>query len=201
MTNIDEQLKNAIINNDIRFLEINESKYDIDHRFIDEDNDTLLLYALSYPGNDIYTFFLTKGANVNLVNNEGEGAIHSIVYSGKSERLRDLIKKKPQILDSINLQTNNGTSPLLLSVLLELYDVFHVLLEMGSNINLSDNEGNTPIHPACFLGYEPMVRKLVERGANLHVKTHKGNYPLALAINGDHEEIAKYLFKRTYQRI
>lgn len=198
MEKINEQLKHAIVNNDYQFLKVNQSKYNINHRFVDENNDTLLLYAISYSQNDIYSFFIDNGADVSLINDEGEGIIHSIVYSGLSNRLSDVIERIPKTLDLINDQTKDGVTPLLLSVLLGQHDIFNSLLNLNADINISDNECNSPIHPACFLGYKDMVFKLVEKGADLHTKTLKGNYPLALAVNGDHDEIIKYLYKIIY---
>jgi len=198
MENIDEILKKAIVNNNITFLEENRKNYDINHRFSDEDNDTLLLYAISDKWSETYIFFLNNGANINLTNDEGEGIIHSIIYSGISTRLIDVLNKKPEAMKLVNAQTKDGVSPLLLSVLLERYDIFNILLDLKVDIDLADNECNTPIHMSCFLGYEEMVFKLVEKGANLHLKTQKGNYPLALAINGDHDRIVRYLFNKIY---
>jgi ankyrin repeat protein len=95
MDNFDEQLKDAIVCNDVDFLEKHINQHNIDYRFGDEDNDTLLLYAISDKGSEAYKFFLDKGANQ-------------------------------------------------------------------------------------------------------YLKTKKGNYPLALAINDDHEDVAKYLFNLFY---
>lgn len=54
----DEKLKNAICNNDLEFLKQNVNNFFIDYCFKDEDNDTLLSYAISDPDSDVYTFFL-----------------------------------------------------------------------------------------------------------------------------------------------
>ena len=72
------------------------------------------------------------------------------------------------------------------------------MLRHGADFNISDKDGNMPIHVACQLGYKHIVYKLVERGAKLSSKTNKGNYPLALAVNGDHIEIVKYLYDKVY---
>jgi len=196
MKNIDEELKDAICNKDIAFLEANKNKYSINHRFQDEDNDTLLLYAISDHGSNTYEYFLKNNADITLVNDEGENIIHSIVYSGQIKRLVDILNQFPF---DLNLQTKDGTTPLLLSVLLEKYEIFNYLLKNGADVNIPDNEGNTPLHPACFLGYKSMVFDLVENGANLLAKTDNGNLPLALAVNEGHEEIIKYLFQKIYK--
>jgi len=197
MSEFDELLKDAIACNDYLFLETNKHKYDINHRFADENNDTLLLYAISDYGSNTYSFFIKNGADITLVNDEGEGIMHSIVYSGLSERLEQ-ITSLPHGIDLLNQQTKDGTTPLLLSVLLGRDEVFNTLLELGANVDLSDETGNAPIHPACFSGNENMVSKLVEKHTNLHVKTKNGNYPLALAVNGDHDKIVRYLFDVMY---
>lgn len=198
MEDFNEQLKNAIANSDFHFLEMNRHKYDIDHRFSDEDNDTLLLYSISDNGSRAYSFFLNNGADITLVNDEGEGVVHSIVYSGIVDRLIEIMNM-PCCVDILNQQRKDGTSPLLLSVFLEKEEIFDTLIKLGANVDLPDETGNAPIHPACFSGNKKMVFKLVEKEANLHVKTKKGNYPLALAVNGDHDEIVKYLFDKIYQ--
>ena len=198
MKDFDECLKNAIACDDFHFLEMNKHKYDIDYRFTDEDNDTLLLYAISDSGSTSYSYFLKNGADITLVNDEGEGIFHSIVYSGLAERLEEIMKF-PCKVDLLNQQRKDGTTPILLSVLLEKNDIFNLLIELGVDVNLTDETGNAPIHPACFSGYRDMVYKLVEKGANLHLKTKNGNYPLALAINGDQDEIVKYLYPKIYK--
>jgi ankyrin repeat protein len=195
MKNIDEELKNAIVNNDIAFLEEYKDKFDINHRFKGDNNDTLLLFALSDSKSNTYEYLLRNSADYSLTNDEGEGAIHSIVYSGLPDRINQVLNKGKC---NINLQSKEGITPLLLSVLLDKYEVFNHLLKIGADLNIHDNEGNTPLHPACFLGYKKMVIKLVENGANVFAKTVKGNLPLALAVNGEHEEIVKYLYNRIY---
>lgn len=198
MKNIDELLKIAIVNNNINFLSLNRHKYNINHRFADENNDTLLLYSISDPKSYAYRYFLNNDADISLENDEGENVIHSIVFSGLKERLREVLDLSSFDEKLINSRTKDGYTPLMLSVLLEKCDIFDYLLEIGADANIADMENNTPLHPACSLGYMNMVKKLVERGADLHIKTQKGNYPLALAVNGDHDEIVRYLFDAIY---
>lgn len=195
MINIDELLKNAISTNDIDFLVNNKREYDINHRFIDENNDTLLLYSISDKETEIYIFFLKEGADVSLVNDEGENIVHSIVYSGDSKRLTFVLDTYK--ID-INHKSKDGTTPLLLSVLLGKYEIFNLLLKYGAKIGLADNENNSPLHVACDLGYDKMVYKLVEMGADFNAKTNKGNLPLALAVNGEHHTVIKFLFRKIY---
>lgn len=195
MENLDKELKKAIVCNDIDFLEKNRNQYDINHRFSDEDNDSLLLYAISDKGSETYKFFLNNGADTTLTNDEGEGIIHAIVFSGITERLLEFIKNHTF---DINARTNDGATPLLLSISIEKYEMSKILIESGADITIGDNENISPLSLAAWVGNLEIVKLLMNKGASQYLKTDKGNYPLALAINGDHEEVAKYLFSKFY---
>ena len=197
MNPFDEELKEAIVCNDIDFLEKNRDRYDINHRFSseDDDSDSLLLYAISDKGSETYRFFLDNGADTTLINDEGEGIIHAIVFSGLPERLLEFMKDHTF---DINLRANDGTTPLLLSIAIEKYEMAKTLIEAGADISIGDNENFTPLSLASMFGNLETVKLLIEKGADQHIKTDKGNYPLALAINEDHEDVAKYLFERFY---
>ena len=195
MNNFDEDIKNAIVNNDIAFLEKSRNQYDINYRLKDENNDTLLLYAISDKKSDAYRFFLENEADMNLINNEGEGIIHAIVYSGITERLIEFINN---YTFNLNARDIDGTTPLLLSILIKKHELYKILIKAGADVNIGDNDNNTPLHMASWLGNFEIVKLLIDNGANLHVKTQKGNLPLALAVNGGHDKIVRYLFEKIY---
>lgn len=189
-----ERLKDAICNNDISFLETNKDYYSIDERFVDEDNDTLLIYSLSDGNSESFRFFMNNNADVNVVNSEGENVIHSIVYSGKVDRMEYFID-----VNNINHQTNEGVTPLLLALLLDKYDIAKYLIDKGADVNIADNEMNLPIHVACYSGNKDLVSILLKKGVDLFSKTRKGNLPLAIAVNKGHHDIVKLIYKNMYQ--
>jgi len=193
-----EKLKNAICKNDIFFLESNKTKYYIDDRFEDEDNDTLLLYAISDGLSDAYKYFLEKGSDPNLLNNEGEGILHAIVFSDNNVRLKEVLANYK--LD-INHQSNDGATPLLLAVSLERNDMILSLVEYGANVNIADNNGITPLHLAAQQPYLNIVNCLLENGADVSVKTKQGNLPLALAVNSNNREIIKILYEKAFPSV
>lgn len=194
MKNFKEDLKDAICNEDIGFLQMNEKKYSVNERFEDENNDTLLLYSLSDSKSKAYKYFLKNNADSTLLNDDGENVIHSIVYSGDPERLPDFLSE-----GNINHQSKDGTTPLLLAIALEKDTIAHLLIEHGADVNIADHEGNAPIHIAAHLGKIDLVSVLVDKGANVLAKTKKGNLPLALAVNAGHDDVVKYLFRKTYK--
>lgn len=193
MSDFKEDLKDAICNNDVAFLKANLHQFSIDERFEDEDNDTLLLYALSDSGSEAYRFFLERNADITLLNDKGENVIHSIVYSDKVERLGHFLNSA-----NINHQSKDGTTPLLLASGLEHTEMAKLLLQKGADVNISDKELNLPIHIACYNGDLQLVTELIAHGADLFKKTLKGNLPLAIAVNCEHHEVVKYLYNKIY---
>jgi len=188
-----EQLKDAICNDDIEFLENNKAQYSIDERFPDEENDTLLMYSLCDAKSNSFRYLINNNADTTLENDEGENMIHCVVYSGKVDRMEGLLN-----LDNINHQTKQGVTPLLLAILLDKYDIAHFLIQKGADVHLSDEEMNMPIHVACNAGNIELVSVLIKMGVDLYSKTKKGNLPIAIAANKGHHDVVKLIYKNMY---
>ena len=196
MENRKDRLKNAICNNDIDFFKKHKEQYSINERFEDEEGDTLLLYSISFPNSTIYDFFLNNGAEIELKNDEGEGILHAIVYSGIKDRLVEFLANYSVDLNTV---TNEGVTPLLLSIALNHFDMAYVLLQHGADATIGDLDGVTPLHIAVQHTDVDLVKYLVEKGADLWAKTAKGNYPLALAVNAKQEEVVRFLYPLFYE--
>ena len=195
---LDEEIKDAICNNNIIFFENNLKHFSINYRLEDEDNDTMLLYSISDPSSDLYNFFLDKNADITLCNNEGEGILHAIVFSGDNSRLNKILKNYK--LD-INHRTKEGVTALLLAISLEKIDVAENLIKNGANVNISDAQGITPLHLAAQLPDDNVnfVKYLLSNGADPFLKTDNGNLALALAVNSNNKNIIELLYKNMYQ--
>jgi len=194
--NIKEELKTAISNNDISFLEKNKSIYSINERFEDEDNDTLLLYSISDNLSNVYEYLLKNNADVTVENNEGENIVHCIVYSGDIKRLKQILNDYSV---DINHRAQDGATPLLVAISLERIEIAKSLINNGANVNIGDNDGIMPLHLAVQLPDISLVKLLIENGANLFSKTNQGNLPLALAVNAGHDDVIKFLYEKIYE--
>ena len=189
-----EEVKNAICTNDLVFLLQNINENNINLRFSDEDNDTLLMYSISDKESNAYKFFLERNADLKVVNDDGENILHSAIYSGKIERVIEVIEYA-----ELNKKSIEGTTPLLLSIGLENKTLANYLIDQGADINCSDNEGNSPIHLASYFGLTSVVKNLIINRADIYKKTSKGNLSLALAVNEGHKEIVEILYKQMYK--
>ncbi len=186
----------AIDENDIDYL--SNVEFDVDCRIAESDNDTFFLYAISIPNFMYLDFFLEKNPDLNAVNDFGENILHCAVYSGSMERLKEMFCKLPISETLINSQSKDGSTPLLLAILLGHHDLAGYLIDRGADVCLPDYELNTPLHIACYNGCLSLVKKLIEHQANPFIKTKKGNYPLACAVNEDKEDVVKYLVQTVY---
>ena len=191
----DEKLIKAICVNDVDYLENYFQTNDINHRLIDEDNDTLISYAIGDNDSDAYKFLLMKKPNLDLVNNEGESIIHSIVFSGQPNRIDEVFALN-QI--NINKRDSRGATPLLLATSLDKFEIVKKLFHYNADCNIADNEGLTPLHCACMNGNIEMVKLITKKKANLFAKTEKGNLGLAFAVNENYIDIVKYLYGKMY---
>lgn len=194
---IDEvKLVEAIAVSDLEYLNDFISTYGVNYQIQSQDCDSLLSFALSDDKSNAYKFILKRSPDLSLVNIEGENVLHSIVYSGIAERLQGIMKSDGVI--NINHQANDGTTPLLLSAILNKENVFLKLIELGANIHIPDEKLFQPIHAAAIVGNLAMTKKLIELGADLFSKTLVGNNPLAMAANNLHPEVIKYLCMTMY---
>lgn len=191
--NIDDRLKEAIWKNDISFLSSYIKENLIDKRFKDENNDTLFLYAISIAESNSFEFFLKNKANIFAENDEGEGVLHSIVYSGELGRLKKFIEEV-----SINHRAKDGATPLLLALSLGKNELAEFLIENGADVNIGDDKEVHPLHLAAQMTDVNIVKSLIMKGADLRSKTSFGNLPISLAANNGNDEIVKTLYKAMY---
>ncbi len=194
---IEEKIKNAICNNDFRFIEFFIKEYGVNYSFKDEDNDSLLFYAISDSGSDSYKIILNNKPNIDFINSEGESIYHSLVYSGQLNRLNELlIFNKPKI--NVNHQSKDGITALSLAITLNNFDFVEILLSLGANPNILDKNGMNSLHIACIYGNIEIVKKVMEKKIDLFEKSKNGNVALAIAVNNNFSEIVKLLFEKMY---
>jgi ankyrin repeat protein len=94
----------------------------------------------------------------------------------------------------VNVQTSEGTTPLMLAALYGTADTVRLLTEHGADPNAVDKNGASALLLAA--GDLEKVRSLVERGANVNARSALGNTPLiAAAAHSDNLEVVKLLIE------
>jgi len=162
--NID-QIKKLLKNN---ILDINER---------DISGATLLVKAIELGNNDIATFLVLKGADVN-VGYQGQTLLHRAIKSGNLKILKILIK------NGANIEAKNfrGMTPLTYAAFIGRPEMLKLLIKHGAKVNVVNNDdletlfpkGMTPLLYATDQSFPDIVKILLEHGANIYAKNAKG---------------------------
>ena len=170
---------------------------------------TPLMHAAQAGETAVVKWLLEHGADVNITNDSGVGAVYHGIVNHHVEVLRELLKWEPQLdgvtdsgvtllqiaaddaflvemlLDAgANAELTNGSRQTVINIAVgkEKADVVRLLASRKVDIHHRDQYGWTPIHDAT--GYVPnaeIVRILMEGGANLKDTLNDGRNPLHLA--------------------
>ena len=102
----------------------------------------------------------------------------------------------------VNVQDNNGATPLHVSAEVGTVEVARVLLEYGANIGAEDKKGRTPLHETAGdqtygvdYGRVEVARVLLEHGANVAAKDDKGKTPMHYAADFGRVEVLRVLLE------
>jgi ankyrin repeat protein len=75
-------------------------------------------------------------------------------------------------------------------------EIAQMLLERRADPNAAQQMGFRPLHEVALLGRMPMAKLLLEHGADVNARSDDGKTALTFALQGKHEEMARYLRER-----
>ncbi|KAF4040597.1 Ankyrin repeats (many copies) [Phytophthora infestans] len=157
----------------------------------DDAGWTPLMSAASAGHGDIVGLLLSKGADANLPNENGQIPLH--YYRGRQEIAELLL----DYTRDVNQADNTGSTPLMRAIGGKPSPVIiALLLDHGAKVNTRDVGGNTPLHLAITEGYEDIARFLLENGANPNAKNHDEERCIDLAKTAFRAEIQMLVAKK-----
>ena len=133
---------------------------------------------------------------------ESDHELHKAAKEGSVEMLVKSLQDNPR---EINLEDDNGNTPLCIATKMNHLAVVDILLrhsvsvnsskknpmhqvrdasiaraliEAGGDVNATDDQGNTPLHRAVLVKDIPVINVLTERGANVNFRNSRGETPL-----------------------
>uniref|UniRef100_A0AAZ3SGK5 E3 ubiquitin-protein ligase MIB2 n=1 Tax=Oncorhynchus tshawytscha TaxID=74940 RepID=A0AAZ3SGK5_ONCTS len=154
----------------------------------DEDGDTALHYTA-----EIARLLLSKGANVNLLNNSMCTALHIAVNKG----FTDVVRVLSEHLADINVQDSYGDTPLHDAIAKDFRNIIEILAVVPNiDFTQQNNRGFNLLHHAALKGNKLATEKILARARQLvDVKKEDGFSALHLAALNNHRDVAEILVK------
>ena len=202
----------AIDNNDIEYVNhlINNTDVNVDSAPYPTEN-TALNYAAIYNNLDIVKLLVKAGANLEIVNEDGETPLYNAALHGNIEIVKFLIESGANInaVDGISHYT-----PLHIAIFCPGYgldmndyknyfNIATLLIKSGANLNIESSQHRTPLHTLVNSSIKinvdfddedanelhkdviKIAKLLIQGGANVNAVDRNGNTPLHFAFKID----------------
>ena len=131
---------------------------------------------------DMVDFLIQSRADIEKVGMHHRTPIY---YAADEEAAELLINAGSKI----NIQDDEGLTPLHLAAKNGFLDVAEILIRHGANVNAIDNQKQTPLHKAAEDGQDEMCQLLLENGAELKVLDVARRTPEMLARRNEHYQV------------
>lgn len=121
----------------------------------------------------------------------GERRCREIVRAAEqgSTVLRNIVSRGYDI----NMQDEDGETPLIRAAEKGRAEAVRVLLEAGADVNARDREGNTALMEAADEGHSAIVSLLIAAGADVTLRDRDGETALDKAVEERHTRTAEIL--------
>ena len=130
--------------------------------------------------------FLSRGADINKANAQGEQALLHAAWKGRLEAVRWLVERGARLnrqgkqWAALHYAAFNGHT-----------EVVAYLLERGANINALSSNGSTPLMMAAREGRESIAKTLLAAGARRDIVNEYGDDALRWAMRNNNLKIAQ----------
>lgn len=158
----------------------------LDPDFIGDRIGTGLMIG-AWEGNlPLMELFVSKGADVNKVNNLGEVALMHAAWKGRIEVVKWLLERGAKI----NREPRQWTA-LHYAAFAGQESMVGYLAERGADLNARSTNGSTPLMMAVYEGKEAMVKQLITLGADRRIRNDYGEGAMDWAFKHEHHSIAR----------
>jgi len=145
--------------------------------FLADRIGTGLMVAAWHGNIPLMALLVSRGADVNRANANGERALMHAAWRGQLEAIKWLLERGARI-NSDPMQW----SALHYAVFAGRSEAAALLIERGADVNARSTNGSSVIMMAVYEGHEPLVKQLLGKGADLTVKNDRGEGALDWAF-------------------
>ncbi|WP_157651204.1 ankyrin repeat domain-containing protein [Dechloromonas denitrificans] len=141
----------------------------------------------AWEGNlELMRLFISRGADINRLNANGETAIALAAWRGNQEAVKWLLERGARIN-----APERQWSALHYAVFAGHAQVTDYLIEQGADIDARSTNGSSVLMMAIYEGREDLARKLIEKGADRTPRNDWGDGALEWAMRYNHLNIAR----------
>ncbi|XP_046371140.2 ankyrin repeat domain-containing protein 50-like [Haliotis rufescens] len=152
------------------------SQHIIDINSRSKKGKTPLMKAAYYGQSDVLKFLVSEGANVSLVDDDGDNILHWACIGGQVGVVKYLLS---QYSVDINSRAKMGKTPLMKAAYYGHRDVLEFLVSKGANVSMVDDDGDNIIHYASIRGQVEVLKHIISRGiVNIRSRGKYGRTPL-----------------------
>lgn len=216
----------AVINGDIDTVRYLCNELNIDVNTMSRNKTPLLILAIENNQYNIFTYLLSKKANIFLRDANGNSALHSAVAANNLDIVINCIEQHIDVNDArpadqitpyliacykgneqimqfleskganSNIRTEHNVDAFLASVESGNINIINNLISKGFNYETKDSNGMTPLLVACKFGHFKIVKLLDSKGANFKNTDTQSHNALYYACQSGDIDTAKFVFKK-----
>lgn len=143
----------------------------------------------AWEGNiDLMRLFISRGADINRLNGNGESALVMAAWRGNIEAVKWLIDRGARI----NTRPRQW-SALHYAVFAGQTEVADYLMEQGADIDALSTNGSSVLMMAIYEGHQSLAKKLIEKGADRTPKNDWGDGALEWSMRYNQLDIARMI--------
>jgi len=139
----------------------------------------LMMACSRKDAEQIVDLLLSKDADVNAKNNNGQTALHFCASKSNLDIARTLLAQKPPA--TARVKDKRGQLPLHRAAAVGNVPMIKALLDAKSPLNATDMDGMTALHHAISEGHGDAALLLLTKGAEFDKKDNDDHLPLDLA--------------------
>jgi ankyrin repeat protein len=170
-------------------------------------------------------FLLSKGAKLEVLDNEGNSALwiaaeqgilgavkflwskgakldivnkrgDSVLWVAAQEGHLDVVKFLWNKVENLDMPNYKGVPPLLIAIQQGHFNIVKFLVNKGAQLDFISKDGATPLLMAAQLGSLDLVKFIYSKTVQLEIADSKGITPLLMATQLGHVDIVEYLISK-----
>lgn len=177
-------------------LEKDQDNY-IDLNIRDEQNNYLISYIVLFNKVDLVELLISKGARIDITDNEDRSILYIPIKYGYSEIIRLILEAN---INNIGISVHdikdrNYNIPIHYAIKYKNIDALKMMLEFGSNPNVTDKLGNNSLHLAVYSRNFDICKYIMNYNVDINSKTNIGESAIHIAANLQEPKIFNLLIE------